>query len=399
MQKKKFATDVIWSVLALCLMNGVLQLVVYPLLNRHMGEDVFGNALYVLGILAVFAPTTGLAANNIRLVENRTINVKNGDFLLAMLPQIVVCAVALVLICNGFFSGAADYIMAVLLLVLTTLRYYGDVEYRMTLNYRGYLVYYGAISAGYVLGVILYPFTGSWMLCFLLGELAAWILLSMKRHIYWPLEKSENFKYVNGKIVTLACSYLLYNVVLNLDRVLLQNLIDSSTVTIYYVASLLGKTTAMLVGPLNGVMIGYLTHQGVKAISHKRYAAITIGLLLVGGVLYAVISLVMPVFVRLFYPNIVEQVMKIAWLANLSQIICFSSSLLLTIMLTFASTRWQLVIQSIYAGVFLVLSFAITRTYGVQGFVLASLASNGLRLILTVCIGLLLLTNREYQQR
>ena len=81
MQKlqKKFATDFIWSIAALVTMNGVLQLFVYPLLNRQLGEAEFGNVLYVLGIVAVFAPSVGLAANNIRLVESREKRVLNGD--------------------------------------------------------------------------------------------------------------------------------------------------------------------------------------------------------------------------------------------------------------------------------------------------------------------------------
>lgn len=391
MGKKKFATDVIWSILALVLMNGALQLIVYPVLNGHLGEAAFGEALYVLGILAVFAPTIGLATNNIRLVESRTAKVKNGDYLLAMLPQIVLFGGIFVLLCSRYLKDAAEYLLAFLLLMLTTLRYYGDVDYRMKLDYKGYFLYYCAITAGYTTGVWLYPITGSWMLCFLLGEAAAWILAVWRGSTYRPLERSEHFSNVNKKIITLAGSYLLYNAVLNLDRVLLQYLIDSSMVTVYYVASLLGKTMALLVGPLNGVLIGYLTRDNAVKINSKRYGSIAGIFLLVSAVLFGIILLVMPIFVRLLYPNIVEPVMEIAAIANLSQIVCFSSSLLLTIMLTFASTKWQLVIQVIYAGVFLGLSIFLTGMRGVHGFTMASLVANGLRFVLTTWIGLVLL--------
>lgn len=397
MQKmqKKFATDFIWSIAALVTMNGVLQLFVYPLLNRQLGEAAFGNVLYVLGIVAVFAPSVGLAANNIRLVESRERQVSNGDSLLAMLPLLAVSGIIFFAVCNGYFVGVSDYIMAALLIVLTTLRYYGDVEYRMTLNYKGYFVYYLVLSLGYIIGVLLYPLTKSWLLCFLLGEAAVWLFLVVKGHIYKPLKRSENTFVVSKKVLVLAASYLLVNMVLNLDRVLLQHLIDSSTVTVYYVASLLGKTAALLVGPLNGVVIGHLTKGKTKPITKKSFTLVSLAVLLVGAVLFAGISIVMPVFVKLLYPDIYTSVLSVSTLANLSQIICFASSLLLTIMLTFCSERWQLVIQLIYAIVFLGLSVLFTNSNGLQGFVTASLAANTLRLVFTVGAGLAILIKKE----
>ena len=393
--QRKFATDFIWSIAALVTMNGVLQLFVYPLLNRQLGEAEFGNVLYVLGIVAVFAPSVGLAANNIRLVESREKKVLNGDLLLAILPLLAVSGVVFFAVCNGYFSSVSDYVFAALLIVLTTLRYYGDVEYRMTLNYKGYFVYYLVLSLGYIIGALLYPLTKSWMLCFLLGEAAVWLLLVVKGHIYKPLQKSENTVAVSRKVLTLAASYLLVNMVLNLDRVLLQHLIDSSTVTVYYVASLLGKTAALLVGPLNGVVIGHLTKGKTKPITKKSFSLVSLAVLLVGAVLFAGISIVMPVFVKLLYPDIYSDVLSVSTLANLSQIICFASSLLLTIMLTFCSERWQLAIQLVYAALFLVLSISFTNLGGLQGFVTASLVANTLRLVFTVGAGLAILIKKE----
>ena len=397
MQKvqKKFATDFIWSIAALVTMNGVLQLFVYPFLNRQLGEAEFGNVLYVLGIVAVFAPSVGLAANNIRLVESREKRVLNADLLLAMLPLLAVSGIVFFAVCNGYFSSASDYVFAALLIVLTTLRYYGDVEYRMTLNYKGYFVYYLVLSLGYIIGALLYPLTKSWMLCFLLGEAAVWLLLLTKGHIYKPLKKSENTFAVSRKVLTLAASYLLVNMVLNLDRVLLQHLIDSSTVTVYYVASLLGKTAALLVGPLNGVVIGYLTKGKTKPITKKSFALVSLAVLLVGTVLFAGITVVMPLFVKLLYPDIYSDVLSVSTLANLSQIICFASSLLLTIMLTFCSERWQLAIQIVYAALFLILSISFTNSGGLQGFVTANLAANSLRLAFTVGAGLAILIKKQ----
>ena len=392
MKNKKIAVDVIWSIAALVLMNGVLQLFIYPSFNSRLGAEKMGDVLYALSILAIFSPALGSAANNARLVEKREHDVKNGDILLVMFPLSVIFAVLYVMIISGYLFDPLEYIMAGVLLVLTVFRYYGDVEYRLSLNYKGYFVYYLTISLGYIAGVLLYPVTNSWILVFLIGEVASNVVVLISGKIYRPLTLSENHTQISRKILVLTLSYLLYNGVLNLDRILLQNLIDSETVTIYYVGSLLGKTAALLVGPLNSVILSYMSKNNTQ-ITRKQYMKISAVIIGVGAVIFAVILAVMPLFVNILYKDISARVLEISTVANLSQIICFSSSLLLTIMLTFASAKWQLIIQASYAAVFLALGIAGAKIGGLQGFIIAILLANIIRLVLVFGIGVIKLNS------
>lgn len=79
-------------------------------------------------------------------------------------------------------------------------------------------------------------------------------------------------------------------------------------------------------------------------------------------------------------------------MASLSQVVYFSSNLLLTIMLTFCSEKWQLAIQGIYALLFLVVGIVGISVGGLKGFVAASLFVNVLRFAVTVLIGMERLT-------
>jgi len=395
-QKKKLATDIVWNVSALVMMNGVLQFVVYPRLSSRLGAETFGDILYVMGILAIFAPAAGTAANNTRLIVQRDMDVKNGDFLLSMGSLTALFVFPFLWAISGYLHSFGEYVLSVLLLILTTLRYYGDVEYRMSLRYKGYFGFYTAISLGYLLGAFCFPTSQGWQLCFLLGEAGCMLLLLVQGHIFWPLGVSENCGTVKKKMWVLAGSYLIYNGVLNLDRILLQNVLDSTAVAVYYVASLLGKTAALLVGPLNGIVIGYLTKGNVRI--SKRQFYISIGLCTaIGGVLYAAIVAATPIFVQLLYPGIAAEVLKIAPLGNLSQVICFSASLLLTVMLTFGSVKWQFIIQGTYGISFLLLGIAGTRLFGITGFVVAGLTANCLRLLLIAVVGIIL-TGKQGQK-
>lgn len=384
--KKKFFTDVVWSVMALGVMHGVLQIVVNPYLTGSMGAERFGDVLYVLAILGIFAPSVGMAANNTRLIQRNEFHVENGDYMLAMLPQLAVSTVVYMILIGPYLSGAGDYVMAFAVLCLTMLRNYGAAEYRMTLNYKGYFVYYLTISLGYLLGILLYPMTKNWMLCFLLGELFCFVLLLVRGHIYRPLRVSKNTGKVFKATLFLMGAYLLSNTVLYLDRLMLQNLMDGETVTIYYVASLLGKTAALLIGPLNGVILGHLTKGGAQMTEkqfHKGCALLVgAGVVLLGGIFVA-----SPVFTKLFYPELYSDVMQIVWLANLSQVLCFVASPMLTIMLTFSETKWQLLIQGAYAVVFVLFGLIGVNLAGLHGFLMAGLISNGMRLLFVFCIG------------
>ena len=66
-------------------MNGVLQVIVYPLLNRIMGSDQLGELLYLMGLVAILCPSVGQALNTSRLVVRRDYQVTNGDYNILLL--------------------------------------------------------------------------------------------------------------------------------------------------------------------------------------------------------------------------------------------------------------------------------------------------------------------------
>ena len=109
---------------------------------------------------------------------------------------------------------------------------------------------------------------------------------------------------------------------------------------------------------------------------------------IVGLVFYFGTCIVTPVFAKIAYPQIAEQVCAYAPLANLSQILCFVGSFLLTVVLTLTGNRWQMIVQSFYAVAFLVCSVLFCHLWGFGGFIAGILLANLLRLVFTITIGL-----------
>ena len=67
-QKKRIAANTLYTMGGLIFMNGVLQLIVTPLLNRYMGAKQLGELLYITGLVAIICPSIGQALNTSRLV-------------------------------------------------------------------------------------------------------------------------------------------------------------------------------------------------------------------------------------------------------------------------------------------------------------------------------------------
>ena len=386
--KGRILSDSLWSILAMCVLHGTLQLFIYPALNRSFGVERFGNILYILAILNIVAPSCGLAANNVRLLRSRTEHTANGDYLLVLLLQFVIVLVPSLFLLRSSLQGMADYLCFSAMCLFTLFRFYGDAEYRMKLDYRGSVLYYCAVVAGYALGLLLTDRSGQWMLCFTCGELLCFVFQLLRGRIYRSPYAPEHWKSVFTETAVLAGSYLLYNTVLYLDRIILRNLVDSEAVSTYYVASLLGKTTALLVVPLSGVLLGHLTknERKLNRMQFLRSIGITAALASAAFLLMLAAS---PIFLRIFYPDLAESAVGISTLCNLAQVMSFSAFLLLTILLTVCEAKWQLFIEIAYGLLFAGVCWLFTAQDGLGGFVIGSLIVNAFYFAGVVAIGVI----------
>lgn len=392
MSEKKKETQIIintaYTMGGALLMNGVLQLFIYPLLNRFMGSDILGNLLYIMGLAAILCPSVGQALNTSRLVVRREYPVTNGNYnLLVLLFGGVGTLVALGAARNSMTSLAGVVLTGALLLA-TCFRYYGDVEYRLNLNYRRYFIYYAVLTVGYVAGFGLYFLTGDWHLVFLTGELLAIGYVAVTGSIFKGFfQRSPHFSLALWRGGFLFVSYLITNLTLNIDRLLLKHLIGDLAVTQYYVTSLIGKTMVLLVAPVNTIIISYLTKQKDR-ISGKQFG-LFVGLGGCVSVLFFLFAQIgTPLFVYLFYgKEMYLEVKPMITVVNLSQILGLLSAYLFIVVLTFTEEKWQLILQIVHLAVILSLVFALTKEGGILGFSQAVLWANALRVAAVLALG------------
>ena len=397
--KKRITSELLknflYTTVGIILMNLVLQIVIYPSLNHRLGQENLGVLLYLLSFVNILSPSFGIAVKDFRVVSWRKGNYKNGDY---NLPLLLLSAAAIVIttaIAWNSIKGIFSLLLISILLLLTTVRYYSDVEFRVNLTFKKYLYFYSFLSAGYLIGYGLYILSDNWYLIFLVGEAAAIIFVWVKGRIFQPFcQRGKNLLLVARSSTVLAMSYLMNNLSLQLDRIILKMFVSYSAVSEYYVVSLIGKSLVFLVSPINALILSYLS-KDEKRIDRKTFW-IFIGLILAGSVLFlGACQVVVPVFIKLLYNDMYDQVKDLIFVANLAQILSIASTSIFAIVLTFAHERWQLILQTVHIIFFISLAIPLTKINGIHGFANAALISNGLRILSVVLVGTILVTKKS----
>jgi len=369
-----FLTDSVWSIAGLVLMNAILQVVVFPVWNARLGNSRYGDIVFLIAMMNTYAIAMGIGCNYARMSAGATGPTGNYGYnriLWAASFVAVPYGLAVCLLGNIPLSPL-EITLYILLVAATMWRYYGDVEYRLSLNYRRYFLYYLFIGLGYVAGVGLFLWTGLWPLALLPGELLGLAYVRLRGTVLRrdaPLDRASMRK-VLSPVLLLFSTHLISNAIFNGDRFVLKLLLDSTAVTIYYQASLLGKTVALISAPLNSVLIGYLTrYKGTLSVRHMH--VITIGTLAGAAVITAVCTFASHLVIGLLYPHNYLLTKPYFLLGNLAQVLYFTSTILTTLLLRFSKISVQFWLNLIYAVAFVALCVPATHAGGIEGFCIA----------------------------
>ncbi len=385
------ATDLVFSIAGLMLMNGMLQLLINPTLNKWLGEDMFGNYQSIFAVVSIMGTTFGVAANYSRIVRSREKKDTNGDYNIFLIIISVLCfavSAGTLLIFQSF--STTHFLMLTALMIVTVLRYYGDVNYRISLNYKGFFIYYAIITAGYCLGLLVFKYISTeWMLTFILGEAAAVIFVLFNGNIFKGdklLTRSPEFGNSMKSVGILSATNLLSSIAQQADKIILRLAMGGEAVTTFYVATLLGKVISLLTTPLNSVLIGYLTKYDGK-FTKKMFAIFTVALLGIGFVALFACYIASQIFVKLFYPDVFEEAKQYFFLANAGQIFYFIANCLMTVILRIASEKYQMYINIIYIIIFAATVIPLTISIGIWGITIALLITNAAKFAITAIVG------------
>ena len=383
--------NLVYSILATAVFNAVLQIVIYPSFADRLGTADYGVALSAISLLAIVAGTCGYAVNCSRLLGVKQNRTQNGDYNLILLAMGTVGS--LIGVGSLGYIGILSPVSAVLFSVLTgftMLRYYSEVELRLSANFLRYMIYYFLISAGYIIGLLVFRLTGSWMATLIIGEAMAVLYVVIRGSIYRSplLRPTKDFLPILASIGFIFLSSLIDNVTLHADRILLLSITgDGTAVTIYYAASLVGKIVAMLTLPINALLLSYLVRYKGE-LSRKLWTVVIGGASAFGALGFVGCIAVSPLFIKILYSaDILSLALPYVVPAILGQIFYFVSGMLMIVLLHFKGEKKQLIFNACYAVIFFACVIVGTSLGGLSGFVWSVCAANAARFAIAVIWG------------
>lgn len=390
---KKTSMDFFYNIMASAILTGTMQILVYPLLARWVSISDYGTIITAMGIINTFAGGLGTALNNTRLIMNSDYNQNriHGDFNQLMTVSSLTSTTILFFISHIFLEYS---LLSSLIIGITSglivCRQYLAVDYRLILNFQKILIsnVFGAI--GYIVGLLLfYIGAKAWALVFLCSEMFTLFYIIKTTNVWKePFTRTFLFTKTSRKVGILLVSILFANMLTYFDRIFLYPTLGSATVSIYTVASFFGKSLAIVMTPISGVLLGYFAQDGYL-FDNKKF--IKFNLIIVGvSVVFALIAMVVsPFFTKLLYPSIFDSAKSYVFIANSAAIIAVSCNMLQTVILKFSPTYFQLLKEGVYAVIYFGLSYVMMSTWGLLGFCIATLISYITKYIIITCMGLI----------
>jgi O-antigen/teichoic acid export membrane protein len=388
--KKKFVTDVILNIIASLLLTSILQIIVLPVISARVYQDTFGEILTLQGISNAIGVMFGASLNNILLIkansyDNQSLTATFSRLFRSSIIYATILSFPLLL----FFGKEQGVVIALLMIVYTIgilIRSYLTVYYRINLEYKKILLHVIITSLGYLLGIVIFFINGEWISIYLIGELFSVLYLFYTiRPKFLIRQKDGIFFQIRKDFSNFFISSMLTNVLLYLDRLLINPILGASDVAVFFAASVVGKLIGIVMQPLSGVILSYIsvdiTEKPSKVFKYSLGISSGIGILFFFGAYFAT-----PFLLEVLYPDLFLEALPLYVLCNLIAVLNMISTIIQPLSLKFCPTYWQARIQIIYFICFFTLSLTFLYFYGLYGFIIGNIVSQILRLIVIIFV-------------
>lgn len=376
--------DVLFKMIANVVQTIIRNIIVLPMLAKFFTNSEYGEMVTVIGVITTIAAGLGNSLLSARLVMEADYKHKKlqGDFNLicCIVSALSLLGVPIIVV---LFPGQSSVNLAVIACILFLESYTGYQSGWFILKqaYRKLLIYTIVGGIGFGAGLLLTKAFGIWPITYLCADIASCAFLI----IFSPLVKEKyiftrNLRTTLRKYGILIITTIIANALAYMDRLLLYPSIGSEAVAIYTTASVFGKAFNLIALPVSSIMLGYYATERIK-LDRKKYWIINGGMLACLFLFIIFTRLVGRWFTGLLYPRLIEQAAPFILIANLSSAIGATAQITKSAALKYAKTYWTLIIQAVYAIVYVGLGVMWARKDGLLGFSYAVLIAN----IIQIC--------------
>jgi O-antigen/teichoic acid export membrane protein len=353
--------------------------------------------LTVMGIVNAVGTSLGNPLNNTRILLQPEYNKKNlnGVFIIIFLFCLPLNFFIVLSLSWIIYSGISfDVVGSVIITGLVLFRSYFSASYRIIIDYKKVLYSNVWGFFGYIVGLIITFLSSEWVFSFIFGELFSCIYIFFTAHIlHDKFRKTPLFNRSLKKFLLIMSAAVISMTITYMDRFIIYPLLGAEQVSIYNVASFMGKTAGLFMGPIAGVLLTYYAKE-VELSVKQFYIRMS---LLAGAsmILFILIILIGIPVTRFLYPTLIGKASKYFIIANLGSILFILGNTMMPTLLKFCSSKWLPVIQVVSVLLYLVFGYYGMMHYHLLGLCYSILIVNIIKIIIMLLIATFTLYNNE----
>lgn len=387
--KRGFIGDLLFKMIANIISTIIRNIVVLPFLANIFVPAEYGEIITVVGVITTISAGLGNALLSTRLVldsEYREAKIE-GDFNIICIVVSTISIIFALPITKYFsYTGFEQIVLVALILFTETFVGYHSGWFILRQEYRKLLVYTIIGGSGFAVGLLISSITKMWTFTYLMSDIFSMVFLIR----FSPLIKEKLCFTIKCPILLqkygiLFLSTLISNALSYLDRLMLYPVIGSEAVAIYSTASVFGKAFNLIALPISSIMLGYYAAGKIR-LDRKKYWYVNLSTLIILGVFIVITRVVGVWFTGILYPSIIESARPFVMIANISSAIAASAQITKSAALKYAKTYWTLVIQFVYAVIYMGLGYFMVLKFGLAGFSYSVLSANLIQLVMLYII-------------
>lgn len=393
---KNFLSDIVLNMIGFGIYIVSQQILLLPLLAKMVSDDIYAGFVLYISILNVISNVTGGELGNVRLIQDSNYKEKNviGDFtrILSIISPIIVIIVmpVLVLYMNYSLIGA---ILLTVTILMTNIRLYSTCFYRLEKKFYKVIIQNVIYLIGIIISLIVFYFYRNIYILLFIPEFVS-IFYALKNSDLLKMKMKKTVELMNTikKFLKIGIVSLFTNLIDYFDKFLIYPMFGAGSVAVYYAVNSMSKIANLITNPMSGVILSWISGANEDKTKNKILKVTllaNIPVLLITTIITAPLTYIA---LRILYSEYLQEALILIIPIALTTAFSIAATLIKSVLLKYSNTNKLVGTYLIYFTVFVILSYYLSKSNGLQGFAIANLVS---RILLWASFILLLIVSKK----
>lgn len=373
--------DVIYNTLAFGLYIISMHILLMPYLARNLSKDVNAEIVFFVIIMNIITSSFGFQlgmTKQLKTIQEEGKRI-NRDYESILVVTNVIISIVTFIILITFGISITNTIFLTIVVIISNSKAYYQAFYRKNRNFKKIGIMNAIFLVNVIVGLILHRViqieTLYWLPLFMAeGFSTLYAYIDLNIYKAWKADKSKEIKTTFKEYLNLVLGSLIDNASAYGDKILILPVLGKETMNIYYAGTVLSKMVYLVINPINGVILAWMTSSKIDAKKSfiNKYIGVNLFLMLITFALNVPLTYLATYFL---YRNYFEVISSIVILLSISCAFGVGNSILYNVVLRFTDVKNIKYINVVKLVVFLVAGYYGAKMWGMPGFVLGMIIS------------------------